>query len=130
MFGNCNKEALKSKIEYLQSQLNSLEARYQSVLKTRDEWKELAMNGARENNSGNLLIDWSKVEVISIERAPLNRGEIDRIWVTNVSYWKDEVENGLPVKKFKEMIYYTNKRQHDEIIETYNKYVMDKGKKK
>ena len=120
----------KKKIEELKSQLKIYDEKYQCLLKSREEWRELAFNAKHESNAGNLLVDWSKIDVISIERAPLNRGQIDGTWVTNVSYWKDEVEGGLPIKKFKEMIFYTNKKQHDELIEAYNKYAMNKEKKK
>lgn len=120
----------KKKIEELKSQLKIYDQKYQCLLKSREEWRELALNAKHESNAGNLLVDWSKVNVISIERAPLDRGQIDGTWVTNVSYWRDEVESGLPIKKFKEMIFYTNKKQHDELIDTYNKYLMNKEKKK
>lgn len=120
----------KKKIEELKSQLEIYDQKYQCLLKSREEWRELAVNAKHESNAGNLLVDWSKVNVISIERAPLDRGQIDGTWVTNVSYWRDEVESGLPIKKFKEMIFYTNKKQHDGLIDTYNKYLMNKEKKK
>ena len=125
-------QALKNKISYLQSRVEYLEDRNKFLQNSKDEWEALAKKNDAYSGKGDLLIDWSKMDVISIERAPLNRGDVNGVWITNVCYWKHEVENGIPVKKLKEMIYYTDMKQHREIIETYNGYAksLEKAKKK
>lgn len=125
-------KALKRKIEYLQSRVDYLEDRNKFLQNSKDEWEALAKKNDAYSGKGDLLIDWSKMDVISIERAPLNRGDVNGVWITNVCYWKQEVENGLPVKKLKEMIYYSDMKQHREIIATYETYAknLEKGKKK
>ena len=136
MFGNktLNKkiEYLQSRVDYLDSRVDYLEDRNKFLQNSKNEWEALAKKSNMGYDKGDLLIDWSKVDVVSIERAPLNRGEVNGVWITNVCYWKQEVENGLPVKKLKEMIYYTDMKQHLEIIETYNTYAknLEKAKKK
>lgn len=124
--------AMKNKIAYLQSRVDYLEDRNKFLQSSKDEWEALARKNDAFSGKGDLLIDWSKMDVISIERSPLNRGEVNGVWITNVCYWKQEVENGQPVKKLKEMIYYTDVKQHREIIETYNTYAksLEKAKKK
>lgn len=125
-------KAMKNKIAYLQSRVDYLEDRNKFLQTSKDEWEALARKNDAFSGKGDLLIDWSKMDVISIERSPLNRGEVNGVWITNVCYWKQEVENGQPVKKLKEMIYYTDVKQHREIIETYNTYAksLEKAKKK
>lgn len=125
-------KALKRKIDYLQSRVDYLEDRNKFLQDSKNEWEAMAKKSNTGYDKGDLLIDWSKMDVISIERAPLNRGDVNGAWITNVCYWKHEVENGLPVKKLKEMIYYTDMKQHREIIETYNTYAknLEKAKKK
>ena len=124
-------QALKNKISYLQSRVEYLEDRNKFLQTSKEEWEALAKKANASHEKGDLLIDWSKMDVISIERAPLNRGDVNGVWITLVCYWKHEVENDMPVKKMKEMIYYTDVKQHREIIATYEGYAkgLEKAKK-
>jgi hypothetical protein len=115
MFGNRYKlevASLKQRIRYLETELDNQK-----------------LHNVKERN-GNLLIDFSKLDVVSIERVPRNKTDVNDIWVTLITYRADEPNNGGFVKKNKEMYFFTDNGQHNKICLEYNDYVKSKEKKK
>jgi hypothetical protein len=119
MFDN---SVLKAKIKKLEE-----DNKYLNQLVDHDRGMKKAQQG------GTLLIDFSKIEVICIERCPFHRGanlKLDDVWITLITYRREELENSLPVKKHREMHFFTDVNQHNKIVLDYNEFLKEKEKEK
>lgn len=122
-------KALNKEIEYYKDKVATLNDRIRTLEHSRDEWERLAKGYDYKN--GSILIDWDSIpNVVSIERCPRDKQTVDGPWITTVCYFVEHIEGTVITKKLKEMIFFTDKKQHEDIIATYNEYVKPRKRTK
>ena len=107
----------KTKIKNLEARIAELEEELETEQRHKEGEEVLK---EQTDRNAKFLIDWSKIDVFSIERQYNYKGDSS---VTLIGYWA--LINGI--KTCKEWVLYCSIERHNELVEEYKAF---KGKKK
>ena len=126
MFGNCNKEALKSKIDYLQEKVKVLESDVEHHKKLASIYREGLEKCSQPNHRDTpIAFNFDNIDVFSIERIKNKDWEHPK---TGIGYWGTEVVNTISYKRTKEWYLDINDAMHKILVNKYNEHLAEKAR--
>ena len=121
MFGNCNKEALKSKIDYLQEKVKVLESDVEHHKRLVSIYRE----GLDNHRDTPIAFNFDNIDVFCIERIKNKDWEHPK---TVIGYWGTEVVNTISYKRAKEWYLNINEAMHKILVNEYNEHLAEKAR--
>lgn len=121
MFNNAKLQAriseLEWKLKYEQDRVERYKRWYEEM-RDKEAHKEEMKRAQLKAREASIYIDFDKIDVFSIERR-VNEWAVAN---TEIAYWKEELEDGQIVKKYKTLVYHCSDEIHEALVDDYENW--------